>query len=407
MTNKRSWFVFIYVLFILFCFYPYEFYSTYLIFIPNQATYFSAVLIALTGVLLVLGRKSNYTQAVVYVAIMQLLGFVMVGLAQGGLGSVSNSFVRILLALLLVMLIENSSGGLLGFFKKYNRWILVMAILGSITWGLATFAGFQPLGFFIERAGGLTMYNYGLTFTKSDLTYTGMIRYAGFFDEPGAMAYWGMYALLINKIFIKERRLELFLIICLLLTFSLGYYFQLLVYLILFSLGKSSKSTWLAWAVVGILAVVTIGSLSQDSVIYERSFGRIFDTYTESQETGSIFMTGNRAEYTENAKKQFLENPIFGTASSELAIGNNIYENLARYGIFGCLFVLFPYLYIFVLSAKHRDWELLKCGIVILLGFSHRPFHNALLYYFIMYSIIAMYVASRKKTTVPNINAIR
>lgn len=397
MANKRSWWVFIYVLLILFCFYPYEFYSTYLFFIPDQATYFSAALIALTGVVILIGKKSNYSQTIVNVAIIQLIGFVMIGLVQGGLGSVSNSFVRMVLALLLVMLIENSSGGLLGFFKKYNRWILVMAILGSIAWGLATFAGFQPLGLFIERAGGLTMYNYGLTFTKSDMTYTGMIRYAGFFDEPGAMAYWGMYALLINKMFIKERRLELFLIICLLFTFSLGFYFQLLVYLILFSFGKNRKSTWLVWAVVGILAVITIGSLTQDSVIYEKSFGRISDTYSESQETGSIFMTGNRAEYTENAKRQFLENPFFGTKSDELAIGNNIYENLARYGILGCFFILFPYLYIFILSIKNRDWELLRCGIVILLGFSHRPFHNALLYYFIIYSIIAMYMASRRK----------
>lgn len=397
MANKRGWLVFFYVLFVLCCFYPYEFYSTYLLMlVPNQATYFSFAIVAITIVLLFVVKKVNYNKALVYVAIMQMIGFVMVAMVQGGMGTLSSPFVRMVLAILLVILIDGSKEGLVGFYNKYNKWILIMAVLGTVTWVLATFVGFQPLSAFIERAGGTTMYNYGLTFTKSDMTYTGMIRYAGFFDEPGAMAYWGMYALIINKLFIKNGRVELFLIICLLFTFSLGFYFQVVVYLLFFSIGKNSKFTWLSIFAVSILVLLLVNNVSSNSVLYEKTFGRITETFTESQESGSIFATGNRAEYTENAKRQFLENPIFGAKSGEEAIGNNIYENLANYGVLGCLFILFPYLYIFILAFNNKDKELLKCALIILLGFTHRPFHNALLYYFIMYSIIAMYLTTRK-----------
>lgn len=397
MTNKRSWFVFIYVLFVLFCFYPYEFYSAYLLFVPDQATYFTGMWIAITAVLIALSKHIRLSPTIVMVASVQLFGFILVGLAQGRLGSLSTSLVRIVLALLLVSYIENNREGLVGFYKKYNVWIMIMAILGVAAWALVTFIHFQPLFPFIERAGGLTMYNYGITFTKSDPFYTGMIRYAGFFDEPGAMAYWGLYALLINKLFIKNNRLELVLIVCLLFTFSLGYYFQLAVYLLLFSTGKKSKYTWLSLGVVALLALILFSNVSSDSLIFEKTIGRIDETIQDSQESGSIFIAGNRSEYSENAKKLFLSSPLFGSSSAAFAIGNNIYENLAKYGIFGCLFILFPYLYIFILAIRNKDWELLKCGIVILLGFSHRPFHNALLYYFIMYSIIAMYISSRKR----------
>lgn len=405
MTNKRSWFVFIYVLFILFCFYPYEFYSTYLQFVPNNVTYFTSVLIVITGALIAFSKHIRLSPTVLMVASVQLFGFVIVGLAHGRLGSISTSLVRMVLAIVLVSYIENSKEGLLNFYKKYNIWILIMAVLGVVAWALVTFAHFSPLYPFIERAGEATMFNYGLTFTKSDLYYTGMIRYSGFFDEPGAMAYWGLYALLINKLFIKNNRLELVLMVCLLFTFSLGYFFQLAVYLLLFLSGKSSKITWISVSVIALLVLILFANGSSDNIIFEKSFGRVTETIQESQESGSIFSVDNRSEYSENAKKQFLSNPLFGSSSSEVAIGNNIYENLATYGIFGCLFVLFPYFYIFILAIRNHDSQLLKCGIVILLGFTHRPFHSALLYYFIMYSIIAMYVSSRRSLTEQTLKA--
>lgn len=402
--KRKSWLVFIYVLLVLICFYPYEFYSTYFLFIPNEATYLTAFLALVTGVLFLFNQRRFRSSITILVVFIQFVGFVLVTMAHGG-GNITSPLIRMILALLLVFLIESSEGGLVGFFVKYNRWILLMAVLGTIAWALQLFVGFRPLHPFVERAGGLTMYNYGLTFTKSDLMYSGMIRYAGFFDEPGAMAYWGLYALLINKLYVKDNKLELILSISLLFTFSLGYFLQLLVYLLLFSSGRNKKSTRLLLVVISVFVVLAATRLSDESELYQRSIGRVTESLSTSQENEDVFMVDNRAGYAENAKAVFMEHPWFGASATELEdYGNNIYENLATYGIIGCLFILFPYLYIFIISIKYKEWDLLKCGIIVLLGFSHRPFHNALLYYFIMYSIITMYYVNKKKAYIPTAN---
>lgn len=400
--KRKSWLVFIYVLLVLICFYPYEFYSTYFLFIPNEATYLTAFLALVTGVLFLFNQRRFRSSITILVVFIQFVGFVLVTMAHGG-GNITSPLIRMILALLLVFLIESSEGGLVGFFVKYNWWILLMAVLGTIAWALQLFVGLSPLQSFVERAGGLTMYNYGLTFTKSDLMNSGMIRYAGFFDEPGAMAYWGLYALLINKLYIKDNRLELILSISLLFTFSLGYYIQLVVYLLFFSSGHNKRSTRFILVIISVFVVIAITRLDLDSDLYKSSIGRVAEAMSESQENEDVFMADNRAGYAENAKAQFLNNPLFGSSLGE-DMGNNIYENLARYGIIGCLFILFPYLCIFIISIKYKEWDLLKCGIIILLGFSHRPFHNALLYYFIMYSIITMYYVNKKKAYIPTAN---
>lgn len=79
-----------------------------------------------------------------------------------------------------------------------------MAILGVFTWVLVTFFHYSPLFSLPDRADGRNINNYLFTFNKIDLSdASNAFCYAGFFDERGAMGYWGMFALiLINYLYI-------------------------------------------------------------------------------------------------------------------------------------------------------------------------------------------------------------
>jgi hypothetical protein len=303
-----------------------------------------------------------------------------------------------LLALALVIFIS-SYVGLDGFYDKYNKWVLLMAILGCITFALVVIIGFHPFYMILDRADGRPIYNYILTFSKSEEEWEGIMRYSGFFDEPGAIANWGMYAIIINKLFVKNRRIETFLIVSLLFTFSLGYYVQLVAYLVLFLTSKKNfgQSVFLVLLLGMSIWGISLTKNTEHNEIYEHTFGRIEKVFDQRQDSNNsnTFAVDDRAVLTENARKEFVENPLFGTSRSDVRVGNNIYETLALYGIIGSAFILFPFLLLIIWGIKYKDYTLLKCGIVIILGFTHRPFHPNVLYCFILYSIIVMYKQRR------------
>lgn len=66
---------------------------------------------------------------------------------------------------------------------------------------------------------------------------------------------------------------------------------------------------------------------------------------------------------------------------------DNIYEPLVLYGIVGTPFVLFPFIWLLFYGLRNNR-ALFKCMLVVFLGFFHRPFHQSLLYGFILYSLI-------------------
>ena len=57
-----------------------------------------------------------------------------------------------------------------------------------------------------------------------------LTRVNGFFDEPGAFAFWGMFALLFNKLMFDNKKLEIIIMVSLLFTFSAAYFVLLPIY---------------------------------------------------------------------------------------------------------------------------------------------------------------------------------
>lgn len=387
-TNKVRGF-FLYVLSVLLLFYPYVIKDVYLPFMPVQMHYVALPLFVLTILLSQTKGVDANNKDVMLLFFIQAFGLFVVGLLHGNILPSIGYALEMLLAISLIYLIEKRIG-LMNFVNMYNGWILLMAILGLIAFFLVTFTAFQPISIVKDQIDNRTIYNYLFSFSKSDIIWS-TFRYAGFFDEPGAMGYFGIFALLFNKLFIKNTRFERILLIALLFTFSLGYYAQLMLYLLLFYVVKMRTHSRLTTLVL-VTVVIAIAYYTKDteySGIYDSTIGRV-ETIQKVSAQG-VEIDEYRYEVTETAKRIFLESPLFGSSKADVAyVSDNIYEPLAKYGIVGSLFIYSPFILLLIWGFNSKNKDLLKATAVMILGFWHRPFHPLLLYFFITYLFVVM-----------------
>ncbi len=394
-TKAVKSFYFLYALIVMCCFYPYKFDDAYLPFLSGKSAIAMIAFFLLT-ILLFISRRININTSRRYLGlafVMQSIGFSIYILKQGGnINAYITQFSMMALAVLLVALID-SQIGLASFFKRYNKWLLLMAIGGTVTFFLVLLGAIGPLYPFVDSSDDEMMFNYILTFTQFDLNTGSSFRYAGFFDEPGAIAYWGMYGILMNRMFIKNERIENLLIICLLFTFSLGFYAQLALYFVFFRLNTRNigKTVLLVICLIAIIIGFNLTKGTKYNFIYKSTIERVISTEEQSSSSSNAFAIDNRENQTNEALRAFEENPLFGGNTKDELVTNNIYEPLALYGIVGSFFILFPFIMLVAEGIRNQDTYLIKVCAVIFLGFAHRPFHNAFLYFFIIYAILYMY----------------
>lgn len=273
------------------------------------------------------------------------------------------------------------------FLRVYNNIILLMAIGGVIAFFLVLFGVLQPLFEYIN-IDGRSGYFFGFTFTN---TYFGnIIRYAGLFDEPGAMAYWGMFAIIINKLFFKNSKYEIVLAMCLCFTFSLAFFIQILVYILLFHIDiHNFKNTILVLLLITGISFCFYKTKDTSFDLYEYTFKRL-----EIDESTGLLEGDNRTELADNAKDIFINNPIMGigpkTASEfGTTITDNPFETLAVDGIVGTIITYLPLLLLLFLNFTNKS-IIIKIVIILAIGYAQRPFHYNCLHYLMLFSLYKM-----------------
>lgn len=283
---------------------------------------------------------------------------------------------------LMLLFLQNCDGGILKFFEKYDKFILYVAVGGCISFLLVFIFNLPPFISFINMDGR----EAGIFFlTSSNYQVGNIIRFAGLFDEPGAMAYWGIWTLLFNKLYYNDLRLERLLIFCLIFTFSMAYYIQIVFYFIFFKL-QSIKQVLMV-SITGIILLIGAYHVSQEyPVLYNLTFNRF-----QKNENGEI-KGDNRSELAEKAKIQFIKSPVIGNGISKMStmeyMADNPYETLAYDGIIGTIIVYLPFIVLMVIGDKKMRLSV----IILFIGFLQRPFHHYLLYYFIAYGFTYLYL---------------
>lgn len=387
-TKNNTIFYWIMVMGGLFCTYPFVFN----LILPLPSITLIMILSFGAFAFLFITRKAKLYKPLLPLMFLQILGTIVSLFVLGDWGY-GKQMLYILWGVIVVSFIKEI--GFKHFLYYYNRFILVIACLGTLSFLLSMLFGSMSFLEFTQNDGrdGWLIY---FTFTNTTIGDR-IIRYAGVFDEPGAMASWGMFSLLLNKVYVKDRKLEVPLIICLLFTLSLAYIIQLSMYLYFFYINRGTlkkKILVLLTVVIGISLFIIF--VDKDSPIYMLTLGRL------GIGTSVNFLEdNNRAGMMEIAKKMFQSSPLFGVGTTAFYAGDyaadNPYETLAKDGIIGTLFLYLPLL--MALKYTRKNKEILYMIIILAVGYLQRPFHINILHYTMIYLVLisAIQIAKMSK----------
>ena len=270
------------------------------------------------------------------------------------------------------------------FIRTYNFWLAFQAFAGAIGFVLVMFGLLQPISEFIQM-DGRPGYFYGLFTTNA--VFGGFVRNAGFYDEPGALAAWGVFALLLNKLYINNKKIEYLLLFGLISTLSMAYFVQVSVYLFFFY--KNQRKRILLPAILFLLMLKGLASFNEG--IDNAIFGR----FMIDEQTGS-FAGDNRSEIMERCWRIFTTSPVIGVGATNLAtvvsakegfVGANFFVNWASDGLLGVVVTYIPLLFLLKLGQRKRQYK--YAFIIILLGYFQRPYTDTqLLYPLILYTLL-------------------
>lgn len=303
----------------------------------------------------------------------------------------------------LVLSVLYRKGLLHWFWHINNRFILVQAGLGLLCFVLVGVGVLKPL---------LTVYDlgiihrptyfFGITFSNS--LNGNIVRSAGVFDEPGALAFWAIYALLINYCFIKDKIVNRYLPYFTVCTLSMAFFIQIAFYAVLKNAARLYRIVILiAFVLIAISFLKTTKDTDTDLYYYTL---RRFEL---SDEKG--FEGNNRKEQTDNAYRTFMDNPYFGiggrkaehlaTSAAYYRISDNPYEVLAKDGIVGFFVTYLPIIFI-IFSGGLKNKKILIAIIVLLIGYLQRPFHINFVHYFYLWNFYLMYLLQKKHLSCDN-----
>lgn len=285
-----------------------------------------------------------------------------------------------------ILALNGIERGVQDFIRLFNAIMLFMAIGGMLGFFLVLVFGYPPL-YEGTNMDGRALYYFGTTFTN---VYVGdrFIRYSGCFDEPGAMAQWGIFALLLNRLVVKDSKYEKWMIISLLFTFSLAYYILLAAYVVFFLLKKIKHIFILLICLLSLFFVIYSTKGTEYDYIYRMTFARF--EYDES--IGTI--AGNsRVDISELALEQFRLSPVFGIGDTYMKsleyMSDNPYEILARDGVVGWIVSYIPLFLMLIIGLKNKN--ILFATLILFAEYMQRPFHVQNIHYLMLY--IICYVA--------------
>lgn len=318
------------------------------------------------------------------IVILQIIGWIFFIVLHKDILYIER-IIYIVIVYFFVLCLYNCSGGIYRFMEKYDKFISFMAIAGTICFFLVFLLQIPALFSFSNKDGREALF-YGLTSTNT--IWGNIIRYAGYFDEPGAMAYWGIWTLIFNKLIFKNKRIETTLLICLTFTLSMAYYIQVVFYILFFKL-KSLKQVLVVSLIVIVLGGAFYYTAQNVPALYTLTFSR-FELGDDGQLRGD-----NRSELADKAKLQFLSSPAIGKGLSKMAnqeyMSDNPYETLAYDGILGTIITYLPFIFLWIKGSTEMRFAIIILG----LGFLQRPFHHYILYYFVTYNFLLLSINNK------------
>lgn len=334
-------------------------------------------------------KKIVLSKYLFFVILLQSSFFFVIALIYNEY-SLLNNIVQ-LLSCIIILIYINIFVGIENFAKSFIKIMVYMGLGGFFAFIIHLLIGINPL-LIVDYSATGTTYFLGLTSTNDYYNLEGLrfMRFAGFFDEPGAFSLFAFFALLINKLYFDNKKNEFLLIFTTIFTFSMAFYIVVFVYFIFFYLKKNNYKRWISILLIVISSFYFFSNYSGDdkSIIALKE-----NTFERFQDDGSgDFKGNNRAVSMKADKATFIENPYFGVVNNKNVHGANIYSILARFGIFGSIFYYILLIYgiflIFLMPSISDFFTAIKIMILITINFFHRPEFVSSFIFVIIYVIV-------------------
>lgn len=295
------------------------------------------------------------------------------------------------------------------FIKSFIYIMVGMAIGGTIIFWLHLLVGVSPL-FSVDYGGHSYSHFLYLTCTNSytNVDSVRILRYAGFFDESGAFSLYSFYAILLNKLYLKNNQIEKLLIICTLFSLSLAFFVSIIIYFVLFYVGKSNYKKILPFLIIVFISFMYINEHKNENGTFNRLAELTIDRFEHSDDGD---MKGDsRKKYMIADKEVFLQNMLLGGGRNAVE-GANVYGILGAYGLIGTFIYYFPlYLLFYRILQTPREYRLegLKILFLFLINLYHRPnitqvFNMILIFCFCEYYAQVIRNKNNSVNSLPNI----
>lgn len=276
-----------------------------------------------------------------------------------------------------------------GYIKAYLA-ILIITGIGGIIGFFIALSGQEP---FLEiQTPRRLLYSYYVTLTPvyMDFSTFKLIRFSGYFDEPGKFAYYHLFGLYYAYLHNYNKKFLFFMAAIGMFTTSLAYIVSILVVfaIYLFQVYKISlkKALFIFMTLFMLYALLNINKIYKsdmtDNIAWFVSSRLSLDFSGDSGDT-RLIAGDNRTAFMIYSFEVFKENPLFGydKFSSEYDTQRmvaNAMAYFAQHGIVGvmALYFMLGYLIVYVLTRNHR-MAVYIILFLILINFYQRPYFSS------------------------------
>ncbi len=288
-----------------------------------------------------------------------------------------------LVCILLLLQTEEIKSSIFCAFKKI---IVLESVAGIIIYliHVLPFVGL-PHTVVPRLMGSETSYaNYFFSLILLDMN--GEVRLCGLFDEPGYFAAFLAFFLCADDLKLKKKE-NIALLIAGALTFSLGFFFLIIVYFVLKNIKEFKR--WLPLLMAIIVIFFVLPNFRTGNVHVDHTITRLSRLLSSG---GGLSMNGSRydakfSEVVENLKSDFqllLIGYGSGYVESFKEINNTAAESFVKYivdfGIIGTMLIFVPELLI-LLKMYRNNYLVVSYIIVTIANLFQRPYFYTISYF--------------------------
>jgi len=316
---------------------------------------FSFLILFLIAIIFIEKIKVNSTMSIIF--LIQLVMVLILYFLHSD-SSYINLFLQLSITLIIYIILNNYINQDV-FVTRLMYFILIMSALGVITFILCIAFNVSYFSEF-QNPDGRTGYNFILNFTNTffDIRTAKIIRPAGFFDEPGTLAFYIIIAIILNDLTISNKKIRTSLFFCGIFTLSIAFYAISTLYMLLRFKSKYIKKTIVFSTITIIIGMGIYSQIdeSKKSILYGYTFERIGSFFSSDNGNSSSYFNGdNRSDLIELSKVAIRQSPIIGVGISYASksgtiffgkfMGANFLGIFAVHGLLGGLILSLHILY--------------------------------------------------------------